>query len=119
AWGRRHGYDIAEWIEGDVIRIVLRDAMSLSAAGIVTGGAGALIATRTIRGLLFGVQPGDPPTLFGHGADSLCRRNPCGMGAGSLRGVRRSDRVVASRVTRLWQNFPAERSRPICRSCAV
>jgi hypothetical protein len=47
----------------DVVAMVLREALSLSAIGIVVGGVGAIAATRTMRGLLFGVQPGDPATL--------------------------------------------------------
>ncbi len=47
----------------DVVTMVLREALSLSAIGIVVGGAGAVAATRALRGLLFGVQPGDPATL--------------------------------------------------------
>jgi predicted permease len=47
----------------DVITMVLREAMSLSVVGIVAGGVGAVAATRALRGLLFGVQPGDPATL--------------------------------------------------------
>jgi predicted permease len=47
----------------DVVGMVLREAMSLSVLGIVVGGVGAVAATRALRGLLFGVQPGDPTTL--------------------------------------------------------
>ncbi len=48
----------------DVIAMVIREALSLSAIGIGMGAAGAVAATRALRGLLFGVQPGDPATLF-------------------------------------------------------
>jgi predicted permease len=47
----------------DVVAMVLREALSLSVVGIIAGGAGAIAATRALRGLLFGVEPGDPVTL--------------------------------------------------------
>ncbi len=37
----------------------------LLAAGLGLGVAGALLTTRLIQGLLFGVTPGDPATLVG------------------------------------------------------
>jgi predicted permease len=43
--------------------MVLREGGSLLAVGLVLGFAGALGATRLIRGLLFGVTPWDPTTL--------------------------------------------------------
>jgi predicted permease len=63
---RELGVRIALGARGsDVIAMVLREAMSLSAAGLVAGGAGAVASTRALRGLLFGVGPGDPTTLIG------------------------------------------------------
>lgn len=48
-----------------VLRMVLAEGGVLVAVGLVLGVAGALLATRLIRGLLFGVAPWDPPTLAG------------------------------------------------------
>jgi predicted permease len=48
---------------GDVVTMVLREALSLAVVGIVVGAAAAVAATRALRGLLYGVQPGDPATL--------------------------------------------------------
>jgi putative ABC transport system permease protein len=45
--------------------LVLRDAMSLLAAGLVAGAVLALFATRLISSLLFGVVPTDLPTWGG------------------------------------------------------
>jgi putative ABC transport system permease protein len=48
----------------DVARLVLGEAVRLAAAGVVLGVAGALAATGALRGLLFGVGPGDPATFI-------------------------------------------------------
>jgi predicted permease len=50
---------------GRVQRMVLMEGGVLLAVGLVLGVAGALVATRLIRGLLFGVAPHDPVTLVG------------------------------------------------------
>lgn len=47
----------------DVIRIVLREGMSLAIAGSVVGLAGALAVSRLMAGLLYGVKPTDPATF--------------------------------------------------------
>ena len=46
-----------------VKRMILLEGGVLLGAGLVLGVAGALLATRLIRGLLFGVAPWDPTTL--------------------------------------------------------
>jgi putative ABC transport system permease protein len=48
-----------------VQRMVLREGGVLLALGLVFGLGGAVFATQTIRGLLFGVPPHDPITLVG------------------------------------------------------
>lgn len=52
---------------GDVARLVLREGMMLSAAGIAVGTLAALAATRVIGSLLFGIAPADPPTFLAAG----------------------------------------------------
>jgi ABC-type antimicrobial peptide transport system permease subunit len=42
----------------------VRQALLLAVAGIVLGGAGALVLTRLMEGLLFQVKPGDPMTFI-------------------------------------------------------
>ena len=49
---------------GRVRRMVLGEGGVLVAGGLVLGVLGALFASRLMRGLLFGVQPNDPTTLF-------------------------------------------------------
>jgi putative ABC transport system permease protein len=48
-----------------VQRMVLMEGGVLLTIGLVLGVVGAVLATRLIRGLLFGVAPYDPPTLAG------------------------------------------------------
>jgi putative ABC transport system permease protein len=48
---------------GVVVRMVVGQAMTLAAAGIGCGAAGAWLLTRLMQKLLFGVAPSDPPTF--------------------------------------------------------
>ena len=48
---------------GDVLRMIVGQAMALTAAGIVSGAFGAVLLTRVMTGLLFNVKPGDPLTF--------------------------------------------------------
>ena len=46
----------------DVLGMVVRQGMTLTAIGLVIGAAAALAATRAMAGLLFGIGASDPPT---------------------------------------------------------
>ena len=48
---------------GDVIKLVVRQGMSLALAGVVAGLAASFALTRLMSNLLFGVSPSDPPTF--------------------------------------------------------
>jgi putative ABC transport system permease protein len=48
----------------DVVRLVLRQSVAITAAGIVLGLAGAVVLTRYLEGMLFGLSPLDPTTLL-------------------------------------------------------
>ena len=48
---------------GDVLRMVVRQALVLAVVGITVGGAGALFLTRLMERLLFDVTPTDPLTF--------------------------------------------------------
>ena len=47
---------------GDILELVLRQAMTLAGAGVVVGLAAAIIATRAIAAMLFGISALDPFT---------------------------------------------------------
>ena len=49
----------------DVLRLVLRQGMTLTIAGLVVGVAVGLAATRVLSDMLFGVTPRDPVTFIG------------------------------------------------------
>ncbi|HEY2431873.1 MAG TPA: ABC transporter permease [Vicinamibacterales bacterium] len=49
---------------GDVSRLVLRSGVPLVAAGLAAGTAAALVTTRYLGSLLYGVSPVDPATLL-------------------------------------------------------
>jgi putative ABC transport system permease protein len=48
---------------GDVLRMVVTQAIVLALVGIVVGGAGALLLTQLMKGMLFQVEPSDPGTF--------------------------------------------------------
>ena len=50
---------------GDALRMILGQGLRTIAAGVVIGIAGALVLTRTVRSLLFGVTATDPVTFGG------------------------------------------------------
>jgi putative ABC transport system permease protein len=52
---------------GDVTRLVLRYGAALAAVALVLGGGAALLATRLMRGLIFGVSPTDGLTFAATG----------------------------------------------------
>lgn len=47
----------------EAFQLVLRQGLALTGAGIAIGLAGAIVATRALRNLLYGVTPRDPLTL--------------------------------------------------------
>jgi putative ABC transport system permease protein len=47
----------------DVVSLVIRHGLSMVALGVVLGLAGAAALSRTLRGLVFGIDPMDPPTF--------------------------------------------------------
>ena len=49
---------------GDVLKLVLRQGMTLALAGEAIGLVGAFVLSRLIRGLLFGVTPNDATTFI-------------------------------------------------------
>jgi ABC-type antimicrobial peptide transport system permease subunit len=48
----------------DIVWMVIRRTLVLTANGVLIGIAGALALTRVLTKLLFGVTPTDPATLF-------------------------------------------------------
>ena len=49
----------------DVLRLVLRQGMALTLAGLVVGIGVGLVATRVLSDMLYGVTPRDPLTFVG------------------------------------------------------
>lgn len=49
----------------DVLRLVLRQGMGLTIAGLIIGIGAGSVATRVLTDMLFGVTPRDPLTFIG------------------------------------------------------
>lgn len=47
----------------DVLRLILRHGLTLASMGVAIGVVGAFAVTRLMRGVLYGVEPGDPVTF--------------------------------------------------------
>lgn len=52
-------------LQGDVLRLVLRQGLLLGAAGVAAGALGALALSRLLRGSLYGVEAFDPWPFLG------------------------------------------------------
>jgi predicted permease len=52
-------------IPGQVLGMVLREAARLSVVGIALGGAAAVLLSRLVKSMLYGIAPNDPWTLAG------------------------------------------------------
>jgi ABC-type antimicrobial peptide transport system permease subunit len=50
---------------GEVARLVVSEGVAIAAVGGALGLAGALVATRVLRSLLYAVEPSDPATFAG------------------------------------------------------
>jgi ABC-type antimicrobial peptide transport system permease subunit len=74
--------------ENGVLAMVLRQGLTLAAAGLVIGLLGAAALTRLTTTLLFGVTPLDPPTFVAVGAFMLLV-----AGAAAIIPARRATRV--------------------------
>jgi predicted permease len=53
---------------GGIVRLVLREGVLLAALGVALGGGAALVLTRLLRGLLYGLPPTDPVAFGGAAA---------------------------------------------------
>ncbi len=80
---------------GDVVRLVLRQTVMLTAAGLVIGVAAAAGLTRLMRTLLFEVEPGDPLTVTAGAFVLLAVSLAAGLVPG--RRAARVDPIVALR----------------------
>jgi putative ABC transport system permease protein len=49
----------------DVLRLVVRQGMTMTLIGLAVGLAGAFALSRVLRGMLYGVSPTDPLTFIG------------------------------------------------------
>lgn len=48
---------------GDILALMARDGAALALAGTVAGLVGALVLTKLLKSMLYGVGPADPATL--------------------------------------------------------
>jgi ABC-type antimicrobial peptide transport system permease subunit len=55
----------------DILRMVVREGVTLALAGVAAGVVAALALTRLIRGLLFGISASDPLTYVAAAAGIL------------------------------------------------
>jgi putative ABC transport system permease protein len=57
--------------KADVLRLILRQSARIAVLGLATGTGAALLATRALSSLLFGVKADDPAIFFGVAASLL------------------------------------------------
>jgi putative ABC transport system permease protein len=71
----------------DIVALIVRQAMVLTAVGVVIGVAATPLSLRLVRGLLFGVEPFDPWTL-GAVAAALAVVSACAAAIPAWRAAR-------------------------------
>ena len=54
-------------VQSDVVRLVLRQGLTLALSGVMIGVGAALATSRALSSFLYGVQPGDPVTVVAVG----------------------------------------------------
>jgi putative ABC transport system permease protein len=75
--------------KAEVLRMVIRQGIKLALIGVAIGLGGALGLTRFLTGLLYGVEPGDPPTLAAVSALLMASSLPCHIHSGTSGGQSR------------------------------
>ena len=95
---------------GDVRKMFLRHGLWLTATGIALGIGVALVLTRVMSALLFGVGPMDPHDLCRRVSGAGSRGAAGDVSSGAPRLARRSRRRLAS--GRLALRNPFDKSRP-------
>ena len=79
-----------------IFRQVMRQGLSLAMIGIATGALAAIAVTRLLSGLLFGVSPGDVPTLVSVALlAAICATIACWIPASRASGVEPWDTLRA------------------------
>jgi predicted permease len=58
-------------VRADVLRLILRQGVSIGVLGLALGTVGAYLATRALSSMLYGVEPHDPLIFFGVAASLL------------------------------------------------
>ena len=48
---------------GTILRMILGEGAAMALVGLAVGGAAAVPLSRLLNGLLFGIEPADPPTI--------------------------------------------------------
>jgi len=48
---------------GEILRMILGEGATMALVGLAVGGAAAIPLSELLKGLLFGVEPADPPTI--------------------------------------------------------
>jgi putative ABC transport system permease protein len=48
---------------GEILRMILGEGVAMALVGLAVGGAAAVPLSELLKGLLFGVEPADPPTI--------------------------------------------------------
>ena len=88
---------------GDVVRLVIRQALKPVLVGLMLGVAGAVAASGVLAAQLYGVTPRDPLTIVVVSIAFVAVADRRELGAGASRVTRRSDaraqRRVRSRAT--------------------
>ena len=73
--------------DGRILGMILGESLRLTGAGVLLGGIGALVGTRFLRAMLYGIEPTDPVTFVGVAAVVLVAASLASL-APAVRAVR-------------------------------
>ena len=83
---------------GEILRMILGEGAAMALVGLAVGGVAAVPLSQLLNGLLFGIEPADPPTIAMAAVLLARRRARRRLDSRAARHRRRSDHGASRRL---------------------